>query len=100
MVINVIVDLCISAALDSLRHFTQAMKEIIPSSSEVLGSLSELRKWNEEFGEGKRENKRRQVWGKGRFGFADGRDSFHKDGRVAKEINKARSTYVIDEQSY
>ena len=67
-----------------VRHFTQAMKEIIPSSSEALGSLTELRKWNEEFGEGKRENKKRQVWGKGRFGFVNGRDTFHKNGRVAK----------------
>ena len=45
-----------------------AMKEITPSSSEVLGSLADLRKWNEEFGEGRRE-KKKQVWGKGRFGF-------------------------------
>ena len=30
-----------------LRHFTKALKEISPSSSESLGSLSALRKWNE-----------------------------------------------------
>ncbi|KAI0362238.1 AAA-domain-containing protein [Trametes cingulata] len=50
------------------RNFEQALKEITPSASEALGSLSELRKWNEEFGEG-RKAKKRQVWGKDRFGF-------------------------------
>ena len=50
------------------RNFDQALKEITPSASEALGSLSELRKWNDEFGEGRR-TKKRQVWGKGRFGF-------------------------------
>ncbi|CDO71236.1 hypothetical protein BN946_scf184863.g32 [Trametes cinnabarina] len=52
-----------------LRNFEQALKEITPSASEALGSLSELRKWNEEFGEGRR-SKKRQVWGKDRFGFS------------------------------
>jgi hypothetical protein len=55
----------------SLRHFTKALKEIIPSSSESLGSLADLRKWNEEFGEGRADRKRQQVWGKGTFGFID-----------------------------
>lgn len=54
-----------------LRNFTKALKEIVPSSSEMLGSLSELRKWNEEFGEGRRDRKRQHVWGRGRFGFID-----------------------------
>ena len=46
-----------------LRNFLKALKEITPSSSsESLGSLSELRKWNEEFGEG-RKDKERQAWG-------------------------------------
>ena len=53
-----------------LRNFLKALKEITPSSSESLGSLSELRKWNEEFGEG-RKDKKRQVWGRGRFGFTN-----------------------------
>ncbi|KAM6500591.1 hypothetical protein JOM56_003605 [Amanita muscaria] len=52
-----------------LRNFLKALKEITPSSSESLGSLAELRKWNEEFGEGQKDKKRQQVWGKGRFGF-------------------------------
>ncbi|KAI8998531.1 AAA-domain-containing protein [Trametes punicea] len=51
------------------RNFEQALKEITPSASEALGSLAELRKWNEEFGEG-RKSKKRQVWGKDRFGFS------------------------------
>ena len=50
------------------RNFEQALKEIPPSASEALGSLAELRKWNDEFGEG-RKAKKRQVWGKDRFGF-------------------------------
>lgn len=55
-----------------VRNFTQALKEITPSSSESLGSLTELKKWNDEFGEGRRDRKKRQVWGKGLFGFIDG----------------------------
>lgn len=54
----------------SLSNFEQALKEITPSLSESLGTLSELRKWNDEFGEGKRE-KRRNMWGKGSFGFVE-----------------------------
>ncbi|KAJ7685125.1 hypothetical protein DFH06DRAFT_30466 [Mycena polygramma] len=54
-----------------LRHFTKALKEITPSSSEVLGTLADLRKWNEEFGEGRGNKKRQQVWGKGLFGFTE-----------------------------
>ena len=57
-----------SYRLIALRNFEKALKEITPSSSESLGSLSELRKWNDEFGEGRRD-KKLQVWGKDRFGF-------------------------------
>ncbi|KAJ7109306.1 hypothetical protein C8R44DRAFT_802169 [Mycena epipterygia] len=64
-----------------LRHFTKALKEITPSSSEVLGSLADLRKWNEEFGEGRGNKKRQQVWGKGRFGFTE-KANTSQDGRV------------------
>uniref|UniRef100_D8PX12 AAA+ ATPase domain-containing protein n=1 Tax=Schizophyllum commune (strain H4-8 / FGSC 9210) TaxID=578458 RepID=D8PX12_SCHCM len=55
----------------NLRHFEKAMKEITPSSSEALGSLAELRKWNDEFGEGRKDKRRKQVWGKGSFGFTN-----------------------------
>ncbi|KAJ7709967.1 hypothetical protein B0H17DRAFT_1030021 [Mycena rosella] len=65
-----------------LRHFTKALKEISPSSSEVLGSLADLRKWNEEFGEGRGNKKRQQVWGKGRFGFTEQSTDGSEDGRV------------------
>lgn len=69
-----------------LHNFTQALKEITPSSSESLGSLADLRKWNEEFGEGRKDRKKRQVWGKGRFGFVnEDKDQTVGDGRVAKE---------------
>ncbi|KAF9483922.1 AAA-domain-containing protein [Pholiota conissans] len=69
------------------NNFTQALKEITPSSSETLGSLAELRKWNEEFGEGRRDRKKRQVWGKGRFGFINSNKdiSAPEEGKVAKE---------------
>ncbi|KAF9780515.1 hypothetical protein BJ322DRAFT_1083325, partial [Thelephora terrestris] len=48
----------------------KALKEITPSSSESLGTLSELRKLNDELSEGKRE-KRRNMCGKGSFGFIE-----------------------------
>ncbi|KAG2157372.1 hypothetical protein DEU56DRAFT_750490 [Suillus clintonianus] len=64
-----------------IRHFTKALKEITPSSSESLGTLADLRKWNEEFGEG-RKDKKRQVWGKGRFGFINKTVPTQEDGRV------------------
>jgi len=66
-----------------LHHFSQALKEITPSSSETLGSLADLRKWNEEFGEGRRDRKKRQVWGKDRFGFVNNSLDATQDGRVA-----------------
>lgn len=68
-----------------LHNFTQALKEITPSSSETLGSLADLRKWNEEFGEGRRDRKKRQVWGKGRFGFVNNHTDTLDEGKVAKE---------------
>jgi hypothetical protein len=74
------------------RHFTKALKEITPSSSEFLGTLADLRRWNEEFGEG-RTNRRRQVWGKDRFGFTDQGDKIAQEGRVAAlEIPSAALT--------
>ena len=48
------------------RHFIKALREITPSASEAMGTLTELRKWNEEFGENGRAKKRR--WGSS-FGF-------------------------------
>jgi hypothetical protein len=65
------------------RHFNKALKEITPSSSEALGSLADLRKWNEEFGEGRKDRKRQQVWGKDRFGFTDKTEKVREEGRVA-----------------
>jgi len=45
------------------------LQEITPSASESLGTLSSLRKWNEEFGEGAAlKGKKRRGWGGG-FGF-------------------------------
>ena len=66
-----------------LRNFLQAQREITPSSSESFGSLADLRKWNEEFGEGRRDRKRRQVWGRGQFGFIEHGNDGLKEGRVA-----------------
>jgi len=65
-------------------HFEKALKEITPSASEAMGTLADLRKWNDEFGEGgKRRGKR--IWG-GKFGFilnsqGDGSGPI-EDGRV------------------
>ncbi|KAI0079953.1 AAA-domain-containing protein [Panus rudis PR-1116 ss-1] len=50
------------------RNFEVALKEITPSSSEALASFNDLRKWNEEFGEG-RKGRKKHVWGKDKFGF-------------------------------
>lgn len=67
-----------------LRHFTKALKEISPSSSESLGTLTALRKWNEEFGEG-HSKKKKIMWGKGLFGFAEKGADVHvaPDGKVS-----------------
>lgn len=56
----------------NLGNFEKALKEITPSSSETLGSLADLRKWNDEFGEGRKGQRRLQVWGKDKFGFNEG----------------------------
>lgn len=48
-------------------HFETALREVTASSSETSGSASDLRKWNEEFGEGGKKRGQR-MWG-GRFGF-------------------------------
>ncbi|KAJ6547501.1 hypothetical protein B0H19DRAFT_1212058 [Mycena capillaripes] len=65
-----------------LRHFIRALKEITPSaSSETSGTLADLKKWNEEFGEGRSNKKRQQVWGKGLFGFTE-KAGGSEDGRV------------------
>ncbi|KAJ3852711.1 hypothetical protein EV368DRAFT_40472 [Lentinula lateritia] len=64
------------------RHFDKALKEITPSSSESLGSLADLRKWNEEFGEGRKDRKRKSIWGRGRFGFTDKEAHSMEEGRV------------------
>ena len=65
-------------------HFEKALKEITPSASEAIGTLADLRKWNDEFGEGGKKRGKR-IWG-GKFGFVfnsqgDGIGSV-EDGRV------------------
>ncbi|KAH9180615.1 hypothetical protein EDB89DRAFT_1920100 [Lactarius sanguifluus] len=73
------------------HNFVKALKEITPSASESLGSLADLRKWNDEFGEGRKRKK--QVWGKDRFGFTK---QWHtrQDGRVVTPTgnNQSNST--------
>ena len=71
------------------HNFTKALKEITPSASESIGTLADLRKWNDEFGEGRKRKK--QVWGKDRFGFTRQWDR-EEDGKVAistSEKNKS-----------
>ncbi|ODO04846.1 hypothetical protein I350_05456 [Cryptococcus amylolentus CBS 6273] len=51
------------------KHFKVALSEIRPSASEE-GSLPELRKWAEQFGEGGKRKGRKSGFGKG-FGFGD-----------------------------
>jgi len=51
------------------KHFAKALQEITPSSSESLGTLASLRKWNDEFGEGATaKGRKRRGWGE-KFGF-------------------------------
>jgi hypothetical protein len=61
-------------------HFAKALREITPSASESLGTLADLRRWNDEFGEGRKRKK--QVWGKDRFGFTR-QWRREEDGKVA-----------------
>ncbi|KIY64235.1 AAA-domain-containing protein [Cylindrobasidium torrendii FP15055 ss-10] len=74
-----------------LRHFEKSFKEITPSSSEATGTLSALRKWNEEFGEGAGNKKRKQIWGKGRFGFTNPAKMEEEDGRVRSTTTNERA---------
>lgn len=82
------------------RNFLVALKEITPSSSETLGTLADLRKWNEEFGEGRKDKRHKSVWGKGKFGFiprpVDGQDEV----KVAESImNGMKSESVPDSRA-
>ncbi|KAI0065437.1 AAA-domain-containing protein [Artomyces pyxidatus] len=74
------------------HNFAKALKEITPSSSETLGTLAGLRKWNEEFGEGRKQRKK-QVWGKDRFGFTK---EGHKieEGRITSAPHTAAESDV------
>ena len=74
-----------------LHNFTKALKEITPSSSESLGSLSDLRKWNDEFGEG-RKGKRKSPWGRGLFGFVEAKNTASEEGKVAAAPSSPAST--------
>ena len=68
------------------KHFDVALSEIRPSSSEE-GSLPELRKWAEQYGEGGSERGRKKGFGKG-FGFAEAADRANRDkgyGKVAQD---------------
>ncbi|KZT26313.1 AAA-domain-containing protein [Neolentinus lepideus HHB14362 ss-1] len=66
------------------RNFAKALKEIVPSSSESLGSLVDLRKWNEEFGEGRKDKRKTIVWGKGKFGFTKQGSKVGEEVRVSE----------------
>jgi len=77
------------ARILSLQNFTKALKEITPSSSEALGSLAELRKWNDEFGEGRKERRRKQAWGTDRFGFTDNGHRRGGDDSILHSTSKA-----------
>lgn len=41
----------------NMEHFKEALKMVPPSSSEEMGSLIEIRKWDRQFGDGKRKQK-------------------------------------------
>lgn len=73
------------------HNFATALKEITPSSSEALGSLADLRKWNEEFGEGRKDKKHKSVWGKGKFGFIPRPIDGDAEGKVADSSADAKA---------
>ncbi|KAI9252671.1 P-loop containing nucleoside triphosphate hydrolase protein [Sporodiniella umbellata] len=64
-------NVCVTAALKSVQeqiktgkpvplnmeHFKEALKMVPPSSSEEMGSLVEIRKWDRQFGDGKKKRK-------------------------------------------
>ncbi|WRT65401.1 uncharacterized protein IL334_002344 [Kwoniella shivajii] len=60
------------------KHFKIALEEIRPSSSEE-GSLPELRKWSEQFGEGGTRKGKKSGFGKG-FGFGDEKPEDRESG--------------------
>jgi SpoVK/Ycf46/Vps4 family AAA+-type ATPase len=75
-----------------MHNFEKALKEITPSSSESLGSLADLRKWNDEFGEGRR-GKKRSPWGRGLFGFVDAKPvEVPTEGKVAASTSTTPSS--------
>ena len=66
-----------------LRHFTQALGEISPSSAEGA-SLEELRKWASKFGEGGTERGKKGGYG-AKFGFGEVGEEGGKKGAVEEE---------------
>ncbi|EKM55549.1 uncharacterized protein PHACADRAFT_184335 [Phanerochaete carnosa HHB-10118-sp] len=74
------------------HNFATALREITPSSSEALGSLADLRKWNEEFGEGRKDKRHKSVWGKGKFGFIPKPVGGEGEGKVANLSADGRKT--------
>ncbi|KAI8322781.1 AAA-domain-containing protein, partial [Martensiomyces pterosporus] len=47
----------------AMRHFDVALKKVAPSSSDEMGSLVELRKWDKMYGDGAQERKRKHSIG-------------------------------------
>ena len=74
------------------HNFAKALKEITPSASESLGTLADLRRWNDEFGEGRKRKK--QVWGKDRFGFTRQWDR-EEDGKVATHASGTDKSDIL-----
>ncbi|PCH38086.1 AAA-domain-containing protein [Wolfiporia cocos MD-104 SS10] len=77
-------------------NFEKALKEITPSASELLGTLADLRKWNEEFGEGRKARKQ-LMWGKGRFGFTIEPPNDKGAGRVSPTTASAPPASAFDD---
>lgn len=46
-----------SQVVITMDHFKEALKMVPPSSSEEMGSLVEIRKWDSQFGDGKKKKK-------------------------------------------
>lgn len=46
-----------SSIVLTMEHFKEALKMVPPSLSEEMGTLTEIRKWDSQFGDGKKKKK-------------------------------------------
>ncbi|KAI6005522.1 AAA-domain-containing protein [Pisolithus albus] len=91
--------LCVSAALAAVKEDVNlpwdtpldAISAATNDNQPPNLSSTDLRKWNEQFGEGRKDKRRLQVWGRGRFGFTDATFGLGQDeGRISEPREVAK----------